>query len=49
MKKNEGEIKYYSRRQLSEHYELWHRIINMVRQAAGMELRENRNPYRVKE
>ena len=49
MKKNEGKIKYYSKRQLAEQYELWHRIINTVRQAAGMELTENRNPYRVKE
>ena len=49
MKKNEGKTKYYSKRQLSELYELWHRIINTVREAAGMELTENRNPYRVNE
>lgn len=47
MKKNEGKIKYYSRRQLSEHYELCHRIINMVREAARLELRANNNPYRI--
>lgn len=49
MKKNEGKTKYYSKRQLSELYELWYRIINTVREAAGMELTENRNPYRVNE
>ena len=49
MKKNEGKIKYYSKRQLAEQYELWHRIINTIRQAAGMEMTENNNPYRVKE